>query len=360
MTVFRLPDLGEGLVEAEIVAWHVGSGDHVTANQPLLAVETEKAVVEIPSPLSGRIRALNAAVGDVVTVGTPLIEFETEAATDRGAIVGELEKPEPKMPQPPPGPTVQVKAAPAVRALAKKLSVDLTTVPPSGKRGEITRADVKKAAGSGDEWRPLRRLRRTMAKNMAIAGASVVPATVADEACVANWPAATSVMARLVRALVAGCQAEAALNVWYDAERNSRLQHGTVNIGMAVDTPDGLLVPVLRHAERLDLDGIEKALPGFVDSARNRSASPQTYQDATITLSNFGPVGGRFAALIVSPPQVAILGAGRIRPKPVIEAGNVTEKPYLPISLSFDHRVVTGVEATRFLSAVIVDLETAD
>ncbi|HSG94131.1 MAG TPA: dihydrolipoamide acetyltransferase family protein, partial [Afifellaceae bacterium] len=306
------------------------------------------------------IRALNAAVGDIVTVGTPLVEFAAEAAADSGAIVGELEKPEPKIPQPPPGPAGQVKAAPAVRALAKKLGVDLATVPPSGNRGEITRADVEKAAGSGDEWRPLRRLRRTMAKNMAIAGASVVPATVADEACVANWPVSTSVMARLVRALVAGCEAKAALNVWYDAERDSRLRHDTVNIGIAVDTADGLLVPVLRHAERLDLDGIEKALPGLVDSARSRSASPQTYQDATITLSNFGPVGGRFAALVVMPPQVAILGAGKIRPKPVIEAGNVTEKPYLPLSLSFDHRVVTGAEATRFLTVVIADLETPD
>jgi pyruvate dehydrogenase E2 component (dihydrolipoamide acetyltransferase) len=328
----------------------------------LLAVETEKAVVEIPSPLSGRVRALNAAVGDVVTVGMPLVEFETEAAADSGAIVGELEKPAPKMPQlqPPPGPASQVEAAPAVRALAKKLGVDLAAVRPSGKRGEVTRADVEKAADRGDDWQPLRQLRRTMAKNMALAGASVVPATVTDEACVANWPAATPVMARLVRALVAACQAEAALNVWYDAERDNRLPHDTVNIGIAVDTSDGLLVPVLRHAERLDLDGIEKALPGLVDSARNRSASPQTYQDATITLSNFGTIGGRFATLVIVPPKVAILGAGRITPKPVIEAGKAVNKPFLPLSLSFDHRVVSGGEATRFLMAVIADLETAD
>ena len=361
MTIFRLPDLGEGLVEAEIVTWHVGAGDHVTANQPLLAVETEKAVVEIPSPQSGRIRSLNAAVGDIVTVGTPLIDFETEAVADSGAIVGELEKSEPKTPQPqsPPGPTGHVKAAPATRVLARKLGVDLATVPPGGRRGEITRADVEKAAGGSDDWRPLRRLRRTMARNMAIAGASVVPATVADEACAANWPPSTSVMARLVQAVVAGCKAEEALNVWYDPECGSRLLHGHVDIGVAVDTPDGLLVPVLRQADRFDLDGIEKALRGLVDSARSRAAAPETFQDATITLSNFGPVGGRFAALVVMPPQVAILGAGRIRPKPVIEGGKATEKPYLPLSLSFDHRVVTGGEATRFLTAVIADLETA-
>jgi pyruvate dehydrogenase E2 component (dihydrolipoamide acetyltransferase) len=361
MTVFRLPDLGEGLVEAEIVTWHVGAGDHVTANQPLLAVETEKAVVEIPSPYSGRIRSLNAAVGDIITVGTPLIEFETEAVADKGAIVGELEQPKSKVPQPqaPPEQAGHIRAAPAVRALAKRLGVDLATVRPGGKRGEITRADVETAAAGSDDWRPLRRLRRTMAKNMAIAGATVVPATVADEACVANWPPSTSVMARLVRAVVAGCKAEAALNAWYDPERGSRLLHSEVNIGIAVDTPDGLLVPVLRQAGRLDLEGIEKCLPELVESARSRSADPEAFQGATITLSNFGPIGGRFAALVVTPPQVAILGAGRMTQKPLIEGGKAVDKPYLPLSLSFDHRVVTGGEATRFLAAVIADLETA-
>ena len=363
MTVFKLPDLGEGLTDAEIVTWHVGAGDHVTANQPLLAVETDKAVVEIPSPQSGRIKRLHAEIGDIVKVGAPLVEFETQAVADSGAIVGELEITAAKTPRPqrPPEPTRGVKAAPAVRALAKKLGVDLATVRPSGDRGEITRADVEMVtAGGADDWQPLRRLRRTMARNMAISGASVVPATVIDEACLALWSDTTPVMARLVRAIAAGCRAEGALNVWYDEERNSRLLHQQVDLGIAVDTPDGLLVPVLRQAGRLDVAEIERALTALVESAQNRSAPPETFQGATITLSNFGPIGGRFATLVIVPPQVAILGAGRITPKPLVEGGNPVEKPFLPLSLTFDHRVVTGGEAARFLMAVIADLETAD
>jgi pyruvate dehydrogenase E2 component (dihydrolipoamide acetyltransferase) len=364
MTIFKLPDLGEGLADAEIVTWHVGAGDHVTANQPLVAVETDKAVVEIPSPQSGRIKSLHAEIGDIVKVGAPLVEFKIEAATDSGAIVGELEQPEPKapqQPQAPPEPAGRIKAAPAVRALAKKLDVDLATVMPSGDRGEITRADVDMAsAGGTDDWQPLRRLRRTMARNMAISGASVVPATVIDEANLAKWSDAAPVMARLVRAIVAGCRTEGALNAWYDETRNSRLLHQELDIGIAVDTPDGLLVPVLRNSGRLGLAEIETALTALIESAQNRSAPPETFKDATITLSNFGPIGGRFAALVIVPPQVAILGAGRITPKPLVEGGNAVEKPFLPLSLTFDHRVVTGGEATRFLAAVIADLETAE
>ncbi len=363
MTIFKLPDLGEGLADAEIVTWHVGAGDHVTANQPLLAVETDKAVVEIPSPQSGRIKCLHAEIGDIVKVGMPLVEFETQAVADSGAIVGELEKATAKAPKPESStePDRGVKAAPAVRALAKKLTVDLATVKPGGKRGEITRADVEMAsAGGADDWQPLRRLRRTMAKNMAISGTSVVPATVIDEACLAVWSDTTPVMARLVRAIVAGCRTEGALNTWYDETRNSRLLHREVDLGIAVDMPDGLLVPVLRNAGCLDLSGIEKALAALVESARNRSAPPKAFKDATITLSDFGPIGGRFATLVIVPPQVAILGAGRITPKPLVEGGNTVEKPFLPLSLTFDHRVVTGGEAARFLAAVIADLESAD
>jgi pyruvate dehydrogenase E2 component (dihydrolipoamide acetyltransferase) len=167
-------------------------------------------------------------------------------------------------------------------------------------------------------------------------------------------------MARLVRAICAGDRAEGALNAWYDETRNRRLLHQEVNLGIAVDTPDGLLVPVLRNAGHLDIAGIEKALAVLVGSAQNRSAPPETFKDATTTLSDFGPVGGRFAALVIVPPQVAILGAGRITPKTLVEGGNAIEKPFLPLSLTFDHRVVTGGEAARFLAAVIADLETAD
>lgn len=367
MTDFVLPDLGEGLQEAEIVDWHVAAGDHVVADQPLVSVETEKAVVEIPSPRSGRVLHLLAKVGDRIKVGAPLVAFEEGAHADAGTVVGTLPAeavhhatmPKPAAPQAPP--VAAIKAAPAVRALAVAQGVDLGGIAGSGPDGTITRDDVIRAAAisaSGSTGEALRGVRLSMARNMALSHQSVVPASVLDEADVDAWytPAA-DVTIRLIRAVAAGCVVEPALNCWFDAARMERELKRRIDLGIAVDSEAGLIVPVLRDAGRSDLIALRQALDALVASTRARTVSPAELKGGTITLSNFGAIGGRYASLVIVPPQVAIVGAGRIVAQAVPAPQGATFHSFMPLSLAFDHRVVTGGEAARFIKAMIEDLE---
>ena len=349
MAGFNLPDLGEGLHEAEIVAWHVSAGEHVTTGHPLVSVETDKAVVEIPSPQSGRIEKLFGAPGDVIEVGDPLVEFAEAEAADSGTVVGTI----PDAARP-----VGIKAPPAVRALATRLGVTLSSVMPTGPGGTVTRADVEAAAeGDGRPTEPLRGMRRAMARRMAEAYAEVAPATATGEADVDDWPADTDVTVRLIRAMVAGCKAEPALNVWYDSHAGERHLHDHVDLGIAVDTADGLIVPVLRDVGGRDTADLRRGLAALEAAVEARSVPPAELRGQTITLSNFGSIGGRFASLALLPPQVAILGAGRIAPRVVPYDGAPAIRRILPLSLTFDHRVVTGGEAARFLMAAVAELE---
>jgi 2-oxoisovalerate dehydrogenase E2 component (dihydrolipoyl transacylase) len=362
MRQFLLPDLGEGLEEAEIVAWHVNEGDHVVADQPLVSVETDKAVVEVPSPRSGRIGRLFGAKGDIVKVGAPLVEFADEPEADKGTVVGELagteQAPATKAAGPEPGRAIQV--LPAVRALARKLEVDLNLVQGTGPGGTITRADVERAARSLAEAGPAERIsgmRRAMAQRMAAAHAEVVPAGVTDEADIGDWTPAEDATIRLVRAIAAACKAEPSLNAWYNAAAGERRLVKRIDLGIAVDTEDGLIVPVLRNVAERDARDLRAGLDRMRADAKARSIPPEELRGATITLSNFGMIGGRFASLVVVPPQVAIIGAGRIEERPVAKQGTIAIRNVLPLSLTFDHRVVTGGEATRFLVALKKDLE---
>jgi pyruvate dehydrogenase E2 component (dihydrolipoamide acetyltransferase) len=354
MSTFRLPDLGEGLQEAEIVTWHVAEGDHVVADQPLLSVETAKAVVEIPSPRSGRIAELHGTVGDIVAIGAALVDFADDGEADTGAIVGDL-------PSAAGATTGGVRAAPAVRALAARLGVNLAAVTGSGPGGAVTSADVEKAAsGGGATVEPLRGVRRAMMQNMARAGAQVVPATVMDEAIIEAWPATADVTIKLARAIAAGAAAEPALNAWYDGERQEVRRHRTVDLGIAMDTPDGLFVPALRDVGSRSDDDLRRGLEAMKRDVVARKVPAAELTGQTISLSNFGMIAGRHTALVVVPPQVAILGAGRIVPAPRVIDGEVRVCRVLPLSLTFDHRVVSGGEAARFLAAVIAALEASD
>lgn len=357
--IFALPDLGEGLQDAEIVAWHVAEGDHVVADQPLVSVETDKAVVEIPAPRSGRIARLLAPLHARLPIGAPLMEFSDGEERDTGTVVGDLAPPAAAVPVASlTGGGARVRAAPAVRALAASLGVDLASVAGSGVGGEITRADVQAASASGRQsgTQPLSGVRRAMALRMAEAGASVVPATVTDLADVDSWPPHTPLTARLVAALVAACEAEPALNAAFDGKAVARRLNDAVHVGLAVDTPEGLIVPVLRDAQKLDIAGLIAALEKVETAVRNRSVGPGELRGATISLSNFGSIGGRFANLVVVPPQVAILGAGRVVQTPVANKDGIVVRRLLPLSLTFDHRAVTGGEAARFLAALMVHL----
>jgi pyruvate dehydrogenase E2 component (dihydrolipoamide acetyltransferase) len=371
MSAFNLPDLGEGLTEAELVAWHVGAGDHVVAGQPLVSVETDKAVVEIPSPRAGRIARLHGKPGDIVAVGAPLVEFGEGRQADAGSVVGTM----PQSPGAPAGASTaprpneraapspgRVRAAPAVRALAQKLGVDLAEVAGSGPGGAILSADVETAAGGAvsraGAVEPLRGVRRAMARNMARAHAEVVPATVTETADNASWLPGTDVTVRLLRALAVAAAAEPALNAtWLGFDQGRRLNE-RVDIGIATDTPDGLFVPVMRDVGNRDAADLRRGLEHLKADVRARSIPPGELRGATITLSNFGMFGGRHAALVVVPPQVAIVGAGRIRDAVVAREGSVAIRRVLPLSLTFDHRAAMGGEAARFLATLVADLES--
>ena len=347
MTDFVLPDLGEGLVEAEIVEWRVGVGDRVVAGQPLVTVETDKAVVDVPSPRAGTIEARHGEPGDVVPVGTALVTFGADSSTDAATVVGRM----------PPAPSVA--ATPAVRGLARRLGVDIAALTGSGPGGVVTTADVEAAAASGDlSAEPLRGVRKAMAANMARAHREVVPATVHDLADVADWAPGADPTLRLLRAIGVAAIAAPALNAEFLGPDHGRRIRHEVHVGVAVETEDGLFVPVLRDVTSRDLADLRAGLDRLRADVASRSIPPEELKGGTITLSNFGMHGGHYATLVVIPPQVAIVGAGRLHDAVVARSGIPVVRRSLPLSLTFDHRVVTGVEAARFLSALIDDLES--
>ena len=364
MKIFKLPDLGEGLQEAEIVRWHVKPGDEVNADAPMVSVETAKAVVDIPAPYGGRVAKLYGNPGDIAHIGAPLVAFEGESdAPDTGTVVGKVEVGRKVVGDAPAAPapvTAGIKATPAVRALARKLNVDLAMVTPTGADGLLTAADVQRAARILSEIGPvevMRGVRRAMAQNMELATAEVASATIMDDADIESWQSGASALLRLIRALIAGCRAEPALNAWYDSEKIGRWVMKKIDIGIAVDTPDGLLVPVLRNCGERAPDEIKAALEKLIADARARKVPPEELRANTITLSNYGSIAGRYASPVVLPPTVAILGAGRIAKQVVVVDDRPAVRRMLPLSLTFDHRVVTGGEAGRFLKAVINDLQ---
>jgi pyruvate dehydrogenase E2 component (dihydrolipoamide acetyltransferase) len=369
MKTFRLPDLGEGLQQAEVSEWHVRENDEVAVDQPLLSVETEKALVEIPSPRAGKIKRLLAKAGDLLPVGAALVEF-ADGADERpeaGTVVGRLDTNaapvrDAAATSDAAAPT-RARAAPAVRALAQRLNVDLAIVTPTGPNDTITAKDVERVSRILKEVGPLemlRGVRRAMARSMSQAHAEVAPVTVNDDADLHAWWGGEQVlMLRLIRAIAAGCKVEPALNAWYDGRAVGRRVLESIHLGIAVDTPDGLFVPVLRDVGRRTPEDLRAGLERLRRDVLARTIPPEELRGYTFILSNFGTFGGRYANPIVQPPTVAILGAGRVRDEVVAASGEPVVHPILPLSLTIDHRAVTGGEATRFLSAVIADLESS-
>jgi len=236
-------------------------------------------------------------------------------------------------------------------------------VTPTGADGMITANDVQRASRILSEIGPqelLRGVRKVMAQSMTLAHAEVASATLMDDADIDSWAAGGNIMLRLIRALVAACRAEPALNAWYDSQAVGRRLLKNVDIGIAVDTPDGLLVPVLRNVETRAPDNLMSALTKLIQDTRERKVPPEDLRANTITLSNFGPIAGRYASPIVLPPTVAIVGAGRVRKEVVAIDDKPAVHRMLPLSVTFDHRAVTGGEAGRFMAAMIADLQRPD
>ncbi len=366
MKIFHLPDLGEGLAEAVIKEWIVKEGDEVKVDQPLLSMETAKAVVEVPSPYAGRISKLYGKNGDLIQTHAPLVEFDIEDQApkkDKGTVVGNLEESETVLDEGDviigiPQKTIpSVKALPAVRSLAKQLQVDLNLVKATGPNGQITAEDVKKHAGQStpvsSNVLPLRGVRHFMALAMTQSHQEVVPVTISDEADITDLSKDADFTVYMMQAIVAGVKAEPALNAWFDGKKMERILHDEVNLGLAIDTEEGLFVPVVRNIAKKSATDLRADINKFKSAAKDRSLTPQDFQGGTLTLSNFGVFAGQYATLIVVPPMVAILGCGRIREIAGVHEGKIEIRRIVPLSLSFDHRAITGGEATRFLAAVM-------
>ena len=448
---FLLPDLGEGLPDATIVEWYVKVGDVIRLDENLVSMETAKAVVDVPSPVSGKVLKLAGNAGDIVVTGSMLAEFEVDASlpqraegqdtghhhgpvggpsgpnapaiaaeaaptksADAGTVVGAMQVGDAVVAQAAVA-VGGVKAMPAVRAMARKLGVDIARVAPSGTDGTVMMDDVKRAAadgslllpspsgrGAGGEGQPaahhphpnplppagegarahrstlsqsgkpmrtqppgvaasgqpeqLKGVRRNMARVMADAHAQVVPTTLVDDADLHAWLGKQDITARLVRAIVAACKAVPALNAWFDGGNLTRTLHPHVDLGIAVDTDDGLFVPALRNADMLDGNGVRAAIKRLRAQVEDRSIPSSELSGYTISLSNFGMFAGRYATPVVVPPCVAIIGAGKLSHDVVAVMGGIEVHRRMPISLTFDHRAATGGEAARFLATLLDDL----
>lgn len=366
MTIFNLPDLGEGLPDAEICEWHVKEGDQVEVDQPLVSMETAKAVVEVPSPQTGKIIKLYGKAGDIIQTGAPLAAFaNTAKKQDAGTVVGSLAASDETLSADfiigaaKQDKATTVKATPAVRALARKLNIDLATVRASRKDSVITAEDVNRhhAEQAQPEAEALRGVRRAMAITMTQSHREVVPVTIYDDADINTWQATEDTSIRLIQALVTACGKEPALNVWYDSKANSRRMHKQVNLGLAMDTEEGLFVPVIHDADSKSDTQLRDIINQLKTSVGKREIPPEQLRDPTIILSNFGKFAGRYANPIIVPPTVAILAAGKIRNEAVISNDEIAAHRIMPLSLTFDHRAVTGGEASRFLGIVIAALE---
>ena len=369
MTIFNLPDLGEGLPDAEISEWHIKAGDEVKLDQPLVSMETAKAVVEVPSPYDGIITELHGDNGDIIKTGSALISFELakeENSSDSGTVVGNIKSS---------GETITddfiiggtnnnnsklVKATPKVKALARKHSIELSTITGSGNNGMITAEDVQQAANPLQEgYEPLKGVRRHMVQTMVQSHAEVVPVAIFDDANIESWDQKQDITVRLIQAITLAAKEEPALNAWYDGHNNAVKVFDKVQLGLATDTADGLFVPVIKNACCLTGSEIRTEINRYKKEVSERTVGAEELTGSTITLSNFGKFAGRYANPIIVPPSVAILGVGRLRQAAVSKNNSVVINPVLPLSLSFDHRAVTGGEATRFLGIILQSLEKA-
>jgi pyruvate dehydrogenase E2 component (dihydrolipoamide acetyltransferase) len=397
---FRFPDVGEGIAQGEIVRWLVAQGDRVKADQPLVEVETDKAVVEIPAPRAGTILRLPVAAGETIQVGEILAvigegdgaEASVAPQPEAASVVGRLDAktldlpPEPVAAEPEGDAAAdrRVLAIPSVRKLARDLGVDLSRVTPSGPRGRIRREDVLQAApqdtasaqpadtprdGHGAiELQPLTALRRTIAKAMIEAAATAVPITTIDEVDISellDWRARGNAAAAdvhltllpfIMKAVVAALRQHPTLNASLAEDQQHLILKRYYHLGIATDTPEGLIVPVVKDVDRKSLLDLAAELQHLVELANTRRIPLADLRGGTFTISNYGAVGGIFATPMLHLPQVAILGVGRFMQKPVAYEGAVALRTILPLSLTFDHRVLDGAAAQRFLNAVMAYL----
>lgn len=390
--VFKLPDVGEGVTESEIAAWRVSVGQVVQEDQPLVDMLTDKAAVEIPSPVTGVVLECRGAVGDRVAVGSALVILETAAARV-GADAGEVDDAEcgapegtastPRAAPPPPALRLAPMAAPALRRRAREHGVDLCDLTGSGPRGRITQADldawlgaqapsvVAGAAGERVEEVRIVGLRRRIADAMQHASQRIPHFTYVEETDVTELESLRahlnagrraeqgrlSLLPFVMRALIRALAQHPQLNARYDDEAGVLRRHAAVHLGIAVQTPAGLTVPVLRHAERLDLWQSADAVRRLSGTVREHRARREDLSGSTITLSSLGAMGGIVSTPILNAPEVAIVGINRIVERPAFRNGRLVPRLTMNLSSSFDHRIVDGWDAAAFIQQIKTALE---
>lgn len=368
MKIFKLPDLGEGLPDAIIRQWYVNEGDVVKKDQPIVAMETAKALVDVPAPFDATIEKLFGSANDTIETGKPLIGFEgvtdpKDIPKDTGTVVGKIEQSEKIISENKFSTTTittqsSIKATPTVRALARKLNVDLSTVKYSGDR--ITTQDVERSVATAiaspleDGWENLSNIKRAMVMSMQKSHHDIVPVTLVDDVDIFAWTGKQDITIRIIRAIIAACIAEPALNAHFNGKNLALKKHAVINLGLAVDMPHGLYVPVIKDAANLSDEKMRETIERFKNQAQTKSIAQTDLHDATIVLSNFGAIAGRYANPIILPPTVAIVGVGRITKTVVLNDNHQPEyHRMIPLSLSVDHRAITGGEAARFLRAMM-------
>ena len=391
--IFKLPDVGEGIAEAELVAWHVEAGDPVVEDQPLVDVMTDKATVELTSPVSGVLVSRHGAEGELTAVGAALavIEVQSDAASDAPAApVTPTITPTEQKATPAPAidvpvasePRGEILASPAVRQRAAALSLDLSTIAGGGPDGRIEHADLDAIllAGRGagglaerssvDEIKVIG-LRRRIAEKMQESKRNIPHFSYVEEVDVTaledlrahlNQTAAAakpklSLLPFLIRALARVLPDHPQINALYDDEAGIVRRYGALHVGVATQTPEGLVVPVIRHAEAMDLWALAAQISRLAALVRSGKASRDELSGSTLTLTSLGVLGGVVSTPVINRPEVAIIGPNRIVERPVVRCGQIVVRKMMNLSSSFDHRVVDGYDAAAFIQALKGALE---
>jgi pyruvate dehydrogenase E2 component (dihydrolipoamide acetyltransferase) len=377
--VFVMPDLGEGLEEGRIVEWLVAAGEHVSLNQPLVEVETAKAAVEIPSPFAGTIMSLHSSEGEDVPVGAPLVTFEVEgsagSASGTASLAASPLGPDgPGSPAPPPVIAGTARATPPVRKLAKDLGVDLAAVTGTGPVGRITERDVLRIAPGGavaytDIQGTPTTSQRVLGRRAEIADVLTRQAAIPQVTTfrTVDCSALQSLREQLdvsplpifVAALVRTVAEHRVLNDAWVGDHLVEHREG-VNVGVAVDAGDGLLVPVLKGAASVGIQQIADEIRRLAEAAREGKLRPRDMTGATIAVSNTGSYGSEAGTPILSPGTSATLAFGVIQPRALVVDGEVVARPAATISLTFDHRVLDGAAAGRALTDLVALLESPE
>ncbi|TKJ42170.1 hypothetical protein CEE37_00395 [candidate division LCP-89 bacterium B3_LCP] len=434
MFEFKLPDLGEGIHEGEILKWYVEVGDEIKENDNLVDVETDKAAVTITSPKGGKISALNAKIGDIVNVGDVVAviddgtgeavapapkEEKVEAAPEPVVVEPTTEAPTPPVPMERVGP---VAAAPATRRLARELGVDINQVSGTGPAGRVMADDVKQFAERGvpapkevpvcpvpqpveveetkahaefaaraastipfldldplpdfTQWgpveiEPLRSIRRKVAHRMTTSFVLVPHVSHMDEADVTDLEifrkrererrkdkpgGHLTLLAFVIKAVTAGIKATPSFNASLDPFKEEIVYKKFYNIGIAVDTGKGLMVPVIRNTDRMSIMEISAEIERLAAQARDGNIDVKDLQGGTFTITNIGPLGGTALLPTINYPEVGILAMGAVQEKPVVRNGEIVIRKILPVTLAFDHRIADGADAARFVTEMVREL----